>query len=61
MSIKYADLTEKKKKKSVIKYERSVITMTLSPLGYLVHSLGNCAITLPTKPGQTQGRLVAEG
>jgi hypothetical protein len=29
--------------------ERSVITITLPRLGYLVHSLGNCAMTLPTE------------
>ena len=32
-------------------YERSVITMTLLRLGYLIHSLGNCAMTLPAQTG----------
>ena len=36
---------------SVIGCERSVITMTLLCLGYLVYNLGNYAITLPTETG----------
>ena len=32
-----------------MKCERSVITMTLLRLGYLVHSLGNRAMTLLTE------------
>ena len=31
--------------------ERNVITMTLLQLGYLVHSLGNRAMTLPIETG----------
>ena len=34
-----------------MKCERSVITMTLLRLGYLVHRLGNYTITLPTETG----------
>ena len=32
-----------------MKCERSVIIMILLRLGYLVHSLGNCAMTLHTE------------
>ena len=39
------------KTKSVMECERSVITMTLLRLGYLVHSFGNCAMTLLTETG----------
>ena len=52
MSIKYVDMAEEKTK-SVMECERSVITMTLLRLGYLVHSFGNCAMTLPTETGIT--------
>ena len=46
MSIKFADMTEllrRERIESVMKCERSVITMTLLRLDYLVHGLGNCA------------------
>ena len=38
---------------SVIECERSVITMTLFWLNYLVHGLGNCADDTPTEIGLT--------
>ena len=46
MSIKFADMAEERR--SVMGCERSVITITLLRLDYLVHSLGNCAMTLST-------------
>ena len=36
-----------------MKYEKSVITMTLLRLGYVAHSLGNCVMTLPTETSLT--------
>ena len=48
MSIKFADMTQERVL-SVMGYERSVITMTLLRLGYLVDNLGNCAMTLPLR------------
>ena len=47
MSIKFADLTEERR--SVMGCEKSVITITLLQLDYLVHSLGNCAMTFSTE------------
>ena len=52
MSIKYVDMAEEKTK-SVMECERSVITMTLLRLGYLVHNFGNCVMTLSTETGIT--------
>ena len=37
--------------------ERSVITMTLLRLDYLVYSLGNRAITLSTETGLTNAKV----
>jgi len=34
-----------------MRYERSVMVMTLLRLDYLVHSLGNCGMTLPIETG----------
>ena len=51
MSIKFTDMTEllrKERIRSIKKCERSVITMILLQLNYLIHGLGNCADdTLP--------------
>ena len=50
MSIKFVNMTEEKEER-VIGCEMSVIIMTLLRFGYLVHSLGNCAISLPAETG----------
>jgi len=50
ISITFADMVGERRQ-SVMKFERSVITMTLLRLGYLVHRLGNYTITLPTETG----------
>ena len=51
MSIKFADMVELflKERRSFMRYERSVITVILSRLGF--HNLNNCAITLFTEAG----------
>ena len=52
MSIKFADMVElflKERRRSFMRYERSVITVILSRLGF--HNLNNCAITLFTEAG----------
>ena len=48
MIIKFADIVEKM---SVIRCERSIITLTLTLfwLDYLVYRLSNCTMTLPTE------------
>ena len=50
MSIKFVDIA-KERRWSVMKCERSVITMTLLRLSYLAHSLDNRAITFTTETG----------
>ena len=50
MSIKFTDVAEERSE-SVMGCERSVITMTLLRLGYLIHSLDNRAMTLSTETG----------
>jgi len=49
VSIKFADMTEEREEK--VPWDvRSVFTMTLLQLDYLVHSLSNCVMTvLPTE------------
>ena len=52
MSIKFADMVElflKERRRSFMRYERSVITVILSRLGF--HNLNNCAITLFIEAG----------
>ena len=49
MSIKFTDVTEDRRG-SDMRYE-SVMVMTLLRLDYLVHSLGNCGMTLPIETG----------
>ena len=54
MNIKYADMTMflwRERMKSVMKCERSVITMTLLWLDYLIYDLGNCVDDTPTETG----------
>jgi len=50
MSIKFTDVTEDRRG-SDMRYERSVMVMTLLQLDYLVHSLGNCGMTLSIETG----------
>ena len=62
MSIKFADIPEERRV-SVMRCERSVITIIFFRLGYLVHNLGKCAITLPTETGLSacvKGQMNAE-
>jgi len=62
MSIKFADMTEllrRERIESVMKCERSVITMTLLRLDYLVHGLGNCADDTRMKPSPSMHSFAA--
>ena len=45
---------------SVMGCERSVITMTLLWLGYLVYNFGNRAMTLPSKTGLSTYLILLE-
>jgi len=56
MSIKFADMARflwRERMESVMDCERSVITMTLLRLDYLVYSLGNCVDDTSTETGLT--------
>lgn len=48
MSIKFTDMAEERRE-DIIWYERSIITMTLLRLGYLIHNFDNWAMTLSTE------------
>ena len=52
MSIKFVDMVEsllKERRRSIIKCERSVITITFFQLDYLLHTFDNCTDDIFTK------------
>ena len=54
MSIKFDDMYqqyEEREEMSVMKYERSVITMTLHRYSSQVSNIGNCVDDTPTETG----------
>ena len=54
MIIKFADMTEEgDRRESVMGLERSIITITLLQLDYLVHSFSNYTMTLSTETSVT--------